>query len=278
MPPFLLVLGVAQDGGHPQPGCTRACCMNLAADAGHLQSSIAIVDPDTHQRWLLDATPALPAQLSHLDAAYQGTLDGILLTHAHMGHYTGLMWLGREVMGAHGLPLYVMPRMAEFLRTNGPWSQLVDIGNVNLVVGPEVRLNTRLTATAIQVPHRDEYSETVAWRITGPKSSALYLPDIDMWDRWDHRLEDVLATVDYAWIDGTFWADGELLRDMKEVPHPRVSETMKRLATLPANERAKVRFTHMNHTNPILNSASPEAGKVRAAGMAVATEGERVDL
>jgi pyrroloquinoline quinone biosynthesis protein B len=280
MLPYLLVLGVAQDGGHPQPGCTRTCCRPGVAT--HLPSSIAIVDPATNQRWLLDATPALPEQLARLDAVAPSAtppgIDGILLTHGHIGHYTGLMWLGREVMGTHGVPLYVMPRMAQFLTTNGPWSQLVSIGNVSLVVGADVRLNDRLTAHALTVPHRGEYTETVAWRIQGPTRSALYLPDIDSWDKWDLRLEDVLAAVDAAWIDGTFWADGELSRDMSEVPHPRISATMARLAALPASERAKVRFTHLNHTNPALDPTSEQARSVVEAGFHVGTEGERVGL
>ncbi|MDP2315003.1 MAG: MBL fold metallo-hydrolase [Pseudomonadota bacterium] len=276
MPPFLLVLGVAQDGGHPQPGCTRPCC--ATPGPRHLQASLALVDPDTRQRWILDATPALPEQLARLDDAAPGTLDGILLTHAHMGHYTGLLWLGREVMATHGLPLYVLPRLATFLRTNGPWSQLVSLGNVTLQVGAAAQLGPRLRARALQVPHRDEYSETVAWHIQGPTRSALYLPDIDAWESWDLRLEDVLAGVDAAWIDGTFWADGELGRDMAEVPHPRIRDTLARLAALPASERQKVRFTHLNHTNPVLDPTSPEARAVVAAGMSVAWEGERFEL
>ena len=281
MSPYLFVLGVAQDGGHPQPGCTRACCTNLVE--GHLPASIAVVDPDIRERWLVDATPAFPEQLRRLDVvapprtAAPG-LDGLLLTHAHMGHYTGLSWLGREVMGSRGLPLYVMPRLADFLTKNGPWSQLVSLGNVALVVGAEVRLNARLSAQALLVPHRDELSETMAWRIQGPSRAALYLPDIDRWDTWALRLEDVLAGVDVAFLDGTFWADGELSRDMKEVPHPRISETIARLAALPASERAKVRFTHLNHTNPALDPTSAAAKAVAAAGMAVAREGERVEL
>ena len=59
-------------------------------------------------------------------------LSGIFLTHAHMGHYTGLMWLGKEVMGAAKVPVHAMPRMAAYLRSNGPWSQLVKLENIEL--------------------------------------------------------------------------------------------------------------------------------------------------
>eukprot|EP00957_Ditylum_brightwellii_P156501 11911053-Ditylum_brightwellii.AAC.1 len=60
------------------------------------------------------------------------TPDGIFLTHAHIGHYTGLMYLGREALGAVDVPVYAMPRMRSFLKNNGPWSQLVSLGNINI--------------------------------------------------------------------------------------------------------------------------------------------------
>jgi pyrroloquinoline quinone biosynthesis protein B len=281
--PFAVVLGVAQDGGHPQPGCRRGCC---APERGaHLPASLGLVDPATGGRWLVDATPALPAQLARLDAAAPPRtsgppVDGILLTHAHMGHYTGLMYLGREVMGASNVPVWAMPRMADFLRAAGPWSLLVSLGNIaitEVTAGQPVRFGP-FTATAMQVPHRDELSETVAWRIAGPSHSLLWLPDLDAWSRWDHALPEVLSTVDAAYIDATFFADGELSRDMSEIPHPRVRETLALIAGLPAAERAKVHFVHLNHTNPALDPTSAAAAEVRAGGASVAVEGERFGL
>lgn len=269
--PFALVLGVAQDGGHPQPGCRLACCRDVPR--AHRPACLALVDGD--RRWLVDATPALPSQLADLDEAAPGSLDGVLLTHAHVGHYLGLAYLGREGMGLRGLPLYAMPRMAAFLAENGPWRQLVELGNVRLVVGDKARLGDRLVATAIRVPHRDEYAETVAWRIQGPRRALLWLPDVDAWDR---PLAALLDDVDVAFLDGTFWADGELARDMSEIPHPRISRTLELLEALPAATRAKVRFVHLNHTNPALRPGSPEAAAVLAAGAAIAEEGERVLL
>ncbi len=274
--PYVLTLGIAQDGGHPQPGCARPCCADVSVR--HLPACLAIVDPEADLRWLVDATPALPEQLQRLAVSAPGPLSGILLTHAHVGHYLGLAFLGRESMGVRGLPLGVQPRMASFLAVNGPWNQLVALGNVRLWTSASFDLGPRIRVEAVSVPHRDEYSETVAFIIRGPSRSALWLPDLDRWEDWDRRLEAVLAEVDVAWIDGTFWADGELERDMREVPHPRMVDTLGRLAALPAAARAKVRFVHLNHTNPALRANSPEAAAVRAAGSSVAYEGERVEL
>jgi pyrroloquinoline quinone biosynthesis protein B len=287
-PPFAVVLGVAQDGGYPQAGTKESAAWDDPAQQ-RLVASLGIVDPQSGERWLVDCTPDFPQQLHRLDrlapAAVTPGLAGVLLTHAHVGHYAGLIHLGREAMGAQRVPVYAMPRMEAFLRGNGPWELLVRLGNVELrplAAGTPVRLGARLTATPLLVPHRDEYSETVAFRIAGPTRTLLWLPDIDKWERWDAqgtKLEAVLAGVDVAYLDGTFFADGEVPgRSMAEIPHPFVRETIARLAALPAVERHKVRFVHLNRTNPLVRSDAAARAEVARAGMAVAEEGERQPL
>lgn len=296
-PPFAIVLGIAQDGGYPQAGTKESAAWDDPAQR-RLVASLAIVDPQSGERWLVDCTPDFPAQLHRLDvvapsAATPG-LAGILLTHAHVGHYAGLIHLGREAMGAQRVPVYAMPRMEAFLRANGPWDLLVRLGNVELrplADGTPVRLNSRIIATPLLVPHRDEYSETVAFRIAGPNRTLLWLPDIDKWEKWQRvgvssagadllpQLESVLAGVDVAYVDGTFFADGEVPgRAMSEIPHPFVRETIARLARLPASERKKVRFVHLNRTNPLVRNDAAALAEVRRAGMSVAAEGERQPL
>ena len=277
--PYTIVLGIAQDGGDPQAGCNRPDCVAAWRDPKLRRrvASLAIVDPQSHQRWLIDATPDFPSQLRTLDeaaprAANAPLLDGILLTHAHIGHYLGLAQLGREVLGANSIRVHAMPRMRAFLESNGPWDQLVRLHNIELAplaAGVEVALNERIAITPLVVPHRDEYSETVGFVIRGPSHSILWLPDIDKWEKWTTPLEDVLARVDVAYLDGTFFDAGELPgRDLREIPHPLMTETMSRLAASPLRER--VRFIHLNQSNPLLRE--------RRAGYVVATEGERRPL
>lgn len=282
--PYALVLGVAQDAGHPQAGCDKSCCAAAWADPSlrHRASSIAVVDPTSNERWIFDASPDLPEQLQVLAKRSPGPLGGVFLTHAHIGHYTGLVHLGPEVMGANEIPLWAMPRMRGFLAGNEPWNTLLVMKNVavrELSDGVEVRLNERIAVTPIQVPHRDELSETVGFVIRGPSRSVLYLPDIDKWERWSTRIEEVIARVDIALVDGTFYADGELPgRDMSKIPHPFIAETVRRLAPLPPEQRARVRFTHLNHTNPALVPDSDAVRAIRQAGMDVAVEGETYPL
>lgn len=283
--PYIIVLGIAQDGGAPQAGCEKVCCRDRWENPAlqHRVSSLAIIDPLSSERWLIDATPDFKTQLRTLDEmAPMANLSGILLTHGHIGHYSGLMQLGREVMGAREVPVLAMPRMQTFLRSNGPWDQLVRLKNI--VLQPlqndsTFTLNPRIRVTPFLVPHREEYTETVGFRITGPNKSVIFIPDIDKWEKWERRLEDVIASAEVAYVDGTFYADGEIPgRSMKEIPHPFIVETMQRLAALPTSEKNKVRFIHLNHTNPALRTGSPAIRAIEKSGFHVAVTRERVGL
>ncbi len=284
----MAVLGVAQDGGHPQAGCRRPCCEPAWTDAdrAHRVACLGLVDPKTGGRWMMDATPDLPVQLRALqdlapDPA-RPALEGIFLTHAHTGHYTGLVHLGPEAMAARAVPVYAMPRMRRFLRHHGPWDALVRGEHVvlhDLEDAVEVRLTAHLAVTPLTVPHRDEYSETVAFLVTGPSRRLLYVPDIASWDAWPTPIERILADVDVALVDGTFWSEAEVpARDVQAIGHPLVRDSVLRFAALPPAERRKLRFIHLNHTNPILDDASPEARVVRETGLGVAREGEHFAL
>lgn len=284
---YIQVLGTAQDAGYPQANCYQAHCLPAWRDKSlrRTTSSIAVVDSSAKSKYLFDATPDIREQLYALqisapDAGY--ALAGIFLTHAHIGHYTGLMHFGREAAASKEVPVYAMPRMHSFLSGNGPWDQLVRQGNISLLGLASARpiaLNESLVVTPFTVPHRDEYSETVGFRIDGPTRSAVFIPDIDKWERWNNDIRDLVRSVDYALIDATFFADGELPgRDMSKIPHPYVVETMALLEELTDEEKSRVIFIHMNHTNPLLIEGSPEQAEVEQRGFRIAREGMRLEL
>jgi hypothetical protein len=172
-----VVLGIAQDGGVPHIGCTQALCVRARRDPARRErvACLGLIDDRAGARFLVDATPDLPSQLDSLNqgrtlADPRRPLDGILLTHAHIGHYTGLMYLGREALGARAVPVYATSRMAALLRTSGPWSQLVALGQIELreiEPGREVALTPSLAVTPVRVPHRDELSDTVGYLVRG---------------------------------------------------------------------------------------------------------------
>jgi pyrroloquinoline quinone biosynthesis protein B len=284
---YLVVLGVTQDGGYPHAGCRRSCCQMVyeGTQTPKTPVCLGLVDLANKKLYILEATPAFPEQwrrLQDISGFHDKRVpDGIFLTHAHIGHYAGLMQLGREVMGAKNVAVYAMPRMDQFLRKNGPWSQLVDLQNIviqPLQADSAVALPGGLRITPFTVPHRDEFSETVGYRIEGPKKKVLFIPDIDKWSKWSRDIAAEVGRVDYALLDATFYRDGELQgRAMKEVPHPFVEETMQLFQQKAPEERTKVTFIHFNHTNPLL--WDKEAGKaVRERGFSIAAEGLQLAL
>jgi pyrroloquinoline quinone biosynthesis protein B len=281
---YVTVLGIAQDGGYPQAGCTAEHCQRhwRGEEKKRQVVSIGLTNQASGQNWLFEATPDFTAQLQQLQTASGLTnLSGIFLTHAHMGHYAGLLQLGREAMGAQGMPVYVMPKMKEFLENNAPWSQLVSLGNIKLILmeaDQPIQLTSNLRVTPLKVPHRDEFSETVGFRIETAEKSLLFIPDIDKWPLWDRDIRAEVARVDVALLDATFYKDGELPnRNMSEIPHPFVAETISLFSLLSEREKRKVKFIHFNHTNPLIFEG-PERKQVKNLGFGVATEGERIEL
>ena len=283
----LTVLGVAQDAGYPQLNCYQAHCQAGWDDIRNKKyaTALGVVDHTDGAKYLFEATPDIREQLYDLhqiapDPSHQ--LNGIFLTHGHMGHYTGLMHMGREAAGTTEIPVYVMPRFKAYLTDNGPWSQLVALENIKLMDladNQSAKLSTQLSVKPILVPHRDEFTETVGYYITGPNKTALFIPDIDKWQKWDKDIAAEIAAVDYALLDATFFANGEIPnRDMSEIPHPFVAESMQLLKDLSPEDRNKVIFIHFNHTNPLLNPDSEAAKQVKANGFQVAYRGMKISL
>jgi pyrroloquinoline quinone biosynthesis protein B len=284
--PYLFVLGNAQDAGYPQAGCIKDCCERVYADASNtrLVSSIALIDPISNENWIFDATPDFPKQLKLLSNQVKNSKNlpnGIFLTHAHIGHYTGLIHLGREVMGAYKMPAYSMPKMKSFLTSNGPWSQLVSLKNIELRElkrDSAIVLNERISVTPIQVPHRDEFSETVGYVINSNSKKALFIPDIDKWSKWDRSIVEYIKEVDVALLDATFFKQGEINRDMSEVPHPFVTESMSLFKNLSEEDKNKVHFIHFNHTNPLLIDGSDAQNQVLKNGFNIAKQEMIIEL
>tara|TARA_R110000796_G_scaffold49383_3_gene117852 strand:+ start:2208 stop:3149 length:942 start_codon:yes stop_codon:yes gene_type:complete len=284
--PYLYILGVTQDAGYPQTGCYEQHCMpgweNPLLKRGAV--SLGVIDPKNNKKYMFEATPNFPEQFYQLERVAPSSrysLAGIFITHAHIGHYTGLMFLGHEAAGTSNTPVYAMPKMTQFLKGNGPWEQLVKYKNIQLMPlqhnQPEVL--GQITVTPFLVPHRDEYSETVGYIIKGPNKSALFIPDINKWPQWETKLVDAIKAVDYALIDAAFYDDGELPgREMSKIPHPFVAETMTELKDIDDTEKNKVWFIHMNHSNPLLNLESKESQLVKSRGYNIAVEGLKLAL
>ena len=273
---FLHILGTVQDGGSPHLGCKKDCCLNLSEQDKKFRkvTSLEIFDQIKNESILFEATPDIIYQWNSMYSPPKG----IFLTHAHIGHYSGLIYLGKEALGAKRFPVYAMPKMSFFLKENGPWSQLVKLDNIKLVTlsnNIAVTVLEKIKVTPLIVPHRDEFSETVGYKIEGPSKSILFIPDIDKWLIWDQNLIDLLETVDMAFIDGTFFNAKEVnYRPILEIPHPLVEETIEFLSDQKECIKNKIYFIHMNHTNPLLDPKSKESKWVLGQGFKIAQIGQ----
>ena len=276
----LKILGVVQDGGLPHLGSNRLCCENIEQKR-HV-TSIMLINNENNESYLFDASPDINEQLNFMGDRIKKDLKGVFLTHAHIGHYTGLMYFGREALNSKSINVYAMPRMKKFLEKNGPWSQLVSLQNILIT---ELKNNSKLSIDQnviiqpIEVPHRAEFSETVGYKIYGPNKTALFIPDIDKWYLWEKSIIDEIKQVDYALIDATFYDSKEVsYRDLSEIPHPFVVESMELFDLIEDEEKNKIFFIHLNHTNPLLDKDSDQYKFVKGKGYNIAEEGMKLKL
>ena len=282
---YIYILGNTQDAGVPHIGCQHPFCedsFNVYEE--HYTTSIAVVNSDLKKYILFEATPDITFQLNNLKKNIFDEFllpESIYITHAHIGHYTGLMYFGREALGAKDLMVRVLPRMSNFLQNNGPWSQLVDINNIKIKeinFGSTTKELANIDVTPIKVPHRDEYSETAGYIIKGKNKKALFIPDIDKWEKWDRDLSQLAKEFDFLLIDATFYDSKEINRDISEIPHPLVMETIDLLSGLSIENRNKVYFIHMNHSNMMLDPNSDLSKLVTSKGFNIARLGQKLYL
>lgn len=283
----IIILGTIQDAGSPHIACKKECCKKLfdSPDPKRLVVSLGLFDAKKKKNYLFEATPDISRQVKMLkkSTGSESELpDGIFLTHAHIGHYAGLMYLGKEATDSNSVPVYAMPRMADFLQNSGPWSQLVQRKNIVIQQMQEVELVAlaeNLFVSPFKVPHRDEYSETVGYTISGPNKKALFIPDIDKWTKWEKDIVEEIKKVDYAFLDATFYSSEELNnRDISQIPHPFVIESVDLFKKLDKVDREKVIFIHFNHTNPIIDPESSESIAVKEQGFRIARMGDVFEL
>lgn len=279
---ILHVLGTAQDAGLPHPNCFCENCAEALENPAFRRTaaSLAIVLPEEKAWHLIDATPDMKEQMARVQMKHnmQGQLmSSIFLTHAHLGHYPGLLFLGREAIGANNVPVLAGAKMKKLLEEQAPWSQLTKLNNIDLQEmrdGQVIAVSPDVTVTPVDVPHRNEFSETFAFWITGTKKKVLYIPDIDRWEQWDKDIYEACKEADICLLDGTFHSTEDLKnigRDYREIPHPLMTETMERLQGLV--EQTEIYFIHLNHSNPAIDRERAVRNEIELKGFHIAEEG-----
>ncbi len=281
--PYIVVLGIAQDGGYPHVGCIKKYCKTLLGMRDKKRvTSLGIIRPSLNKSWIIDATPDFAKQHHILTKIHNTQLQGILLSYAHMDHYVELLQLGREVMHAKNINVFYMPKMKHLLEDNAPWRQLIDINSISIKLlknAKKHKLSSHLFIELFLIPHRNEFSETAEYRVIEPKNSVTFIPDIDKWSKWDEDIKKVILTSNISFIDGTFFSNDEIpQRDMSKIPHPFIIETMEQLSSLNSIKTNKVHFIHLNHSNPALRVHTPAAKLIKAKHFNIASEGQTFDL
>ena len=277
------LLGIAQDGGRPQAGCTRPCCQGLTPSDAVFPVALGITDGDANH--MIEATRCLGQQLTIWG---QTSIDNVFLTHAHFGHVDGLGLFGKETMNAKNVGLYISSEMEHLVDRTPQWSLMVDQGVFAPSVfhdGDLIQLSSSLTIQPLMVPHRDELSDMHAFILRGPNRSLLFLPDHDTWKETltRHNASTIRSwltslKVDIALVDGTFWSSDELAgRNQDKVPHPPVSQTLEMLGSRKEDDPA-LYFIHLNHTNPLYDPNSGASEELTRSGWSVAAQGQRFTL
>ena len=266
----IFIVGTTQDGGYPHIGCDLECCQDawINPELKRYASSIAVIDHQNKKYFLIDVTPDLSEQLHMFCNVYGRSyvLSGMFLTHAHVGHYMGLFKLGLEMMNSNQIPLYAMPEMMSFLKNNSSTHFLFESNNIadNIIREQQlIQLGTNLSISPFYVPHRNELSETVGYKIQSNNKSVIYIPDVDSWKECDFNILDMVSQNDYLFLDGTFYNKSELsTRDISKIPHPSILDSMNTFKSLSNYDKNKIYFTHLNHTNNLLRKDSKEYRRV----------------
>lgn len=278
-------MGNTQDAGVPHIGCEQEFCRkNHNSNENYFATSIAVVDSESTQFTLFEASPDITYQLNYIsNTIFKRFIlpNNIYITHAHIGHYTGLMYLGRESLGAKGINVRVLPKMSDFLKNNGPWDQLIKLNNIDIediAFDKTSSIFNNIEITPLQVPHRDEYSETAGYIIKGRNKTALFIPDIDKWERWNKDINEMVKKYDYLLLDATFYDEKEINRDINEIPHPLVKETLGLFKNMSLKDKSKIYFIHMNHTNMMLDPNSELSRLILNKGFNIARIGQKLYL
>ena len=274
------LLGIAQDGGRPQPGCTRPCCQGLTEQDYRSPVSLG-VKTNEGTILLIEATRDLGRQLRMMD---NPSIDHLFITHAHLGHVDGLGLFGRETMSARNIQLHCSPSMYSLIERTPAWNQLLLQNVLEFGTFPRIEIDD-VCIEFIQVPHRAELSDMHAIIIRGREKSLLFLPDHDSWNETleAHSCETIREfldkyDIDIALLDGTFWSGGELQgRDMSVVPHPTIEDSLQRLGNRKPTD-PDISFIHLNHTNPVYDKTSIEHQEIIHLGWRLGEEGQKINL
>jgi pyrroloquinoline quinone biosynthesis protein B len=298
----IIVLGAAAGGGFPQwnsnaDGCQRARRRDPSADS-RSQASVA-VSRDGNRWFLLNASPDLRQQINDTPALHpreglrHSPIAGVVLTGGDVDVIAGLLTLRER----QPFTVHATQRIHSVLDAN----PIFEVMNRE-IVAREVQaldqpfaLEEGLTATFFAVPGKvplylEQGSEpppiiiddtTVGLEIVADGKRMVFIPGCAaMTD--DLRVR--LGGADIIFFDGTLWRDDEMVvaglspKTGQRMGHMSLSGeagTIEAFRTIPVGRKVII---HMNNSNPVLLSDSPERAEAETAGWIVGNDGMIFEL
>lgn len=301
------VLGSAAGGGFPQWNCNcpncHACRQGDLRFTARTQSSIAVSADD--QNWLLfNASPDILQQIRSFPAlqparALRDTaIRAVFLMDAQIDHTTGLYMLREH---REPLELWCHALVRDDLVSGNPlfnvlghycginWQQVsLDDAGFAIPSVPGLHFNALplISNAPPYSPHRDQpqAGDNVGVTLTEPATGKklFYAPGLG---QMEPPVWAAMQAADCVLVDGTLWTDDEMItlgaskktsRAMGHMPQSGPGGMLEWLDRLPATTR-KV-LIHINNTNPILDSESPQRQALTQRGIEVAYDGMEIDL
>jgi pyrroloquinoline quinone biosynthesis protein B len=283
----VLLLGTAAGGGFPQWNC--ACSLCAACRAGdpfvapRSQDCLAI-SADGVGWYLVNASPDIRTQVLAAPALAAGPgprdtpLRGVLLTDAELDHTLGLMLL-RE---GGGLRVFAPPAVLSALADDfpvrgavaryGTWSWDSEVDLPGLAVSS--------FAVSDKQPKYARGSAApgpwvVAYRIADPATGGalVYAPCLR---EWPPGFDEFVAGADVVLLDGTFYSAREMTGTgtsasaQQAMGHVPIEDSLERIRQ---HDGVRWCYTHLNNTNPVLDTRSAEFVAVREAGVEIPPDG-----
>ncbi|MEA2772426.1 MAG: pyrroloquinoline quinone biosynthesis protein [Acetobacteraceae bacterium] len=297
--PIAVVLGSAAGGGFPQWNCgCRLCSLVRAGDPrvrAATQASVA-VSGDGESWLLVGASPDLRQQLSQTPRLWPRTpgrdspITGVLLTGGDVDAIAGLLVLRER----QPFTIYAPAALLDVLADNHVFDVLDPalVRRVEVTPMQPMTCAGNLTLTLLPMPGKVPLYQEVRGA-TEPEAAPAYAALLHAGGRSvivapgcaeiTDAVHTQLMQADVLFFDGTLFTDDEMIaaglgaktgRRMGHTPISGPNGTLTKLSDLPGRRI----FLHINNTNPILLSDSPERRAVEAAGFEVAYDGMEIDL